>query len=90
MMRSKRGVMPFHRAAVPSSFAMSEHACPKPVYFGVLPGCITCFCILVLTTSAKKKAIEEKFGQKADKIVEMRFKKFFTFVCKVNLMYHSQ
>lgn len=46
------GVIPFHKDIVPSSFAIKPIACTIPVYFGALPGLMTCFCILVFTTSS--------------------------------------
>ena len=41
IIRINRGVIPFQRAAYPSSLAIREQACANPVYLGVLPGCIT-------------------------------------------------
>lgn len=51
MMRRRRGVMPFHNAGAPSSLAIKIQDWSKPLYLGFVPSRMTCFCILVLTTS---------------------------------------
>ena len=41
MMRINRGVIPFHKAVIPSSLAMTTHDCKRPLYcyrFGVVVG----------------------------------------------------
>ena len=51
MILKSRGVIPFQRARMPSSRAITVHACTMLVYFGSLPGKTTCFWRRVFTTS---------------------------------------
>ena len=51
MILKSRGVIPFQRARMPSSRAITVHACTRLVYFGSLPGTTTCFWRRVFTTS---------------------------------------
>lgn len=61
MIRKRRGVIPFHSANTPSSLAMTAILCSNPVYLGVFPGVVTCFCKRVFTTCCEN---EKKIGCK--------------------------